>query len=331
MSTMSDVAREAGVSIMTVSRVATNSGYVKSVTKQKVLRAMNQVGYSPKHFISAHHATLTLIVPDITNPFFTFIARGVEDIAQMMGYRVFLANTDENIYKENEYIDMCISLKTDGVIIVPVGDASKQHLITLQKANIPFVLIDRQVSDIEADLVKGNIGSASYSLVSHLIQLGHRRIALVTFSRNSDASRDRISGYLEALKYHGLNYDEQLIIESALTHPLDVRFLDDLLAMEKPPTAFFLANSILYNQIFHALSEKNIRIPKDISIVSFGCNDTLISNSSIVTCAIQPAYDFGALGTQLLMERIRGKAVPTRKIILQADLQFRQSTAPIQQ
>ena len=143
MITMADVAKEAGVSIMTVSRVITGTGYVKDLTRKKVLRAMKNLDYEPKRLsvssMNAETTTLALIVPDITNPFFTFIARGMEDVARKNGYRVFIANTDENLRKESEYIDMCLSLNADGVLIVPVGDLSKENLMVLQKGNIPFV------------------------------------------------------------------------------------------------------------------------------------------------------------------------------------------------
>ncbi len=332
MITMADVAREAGVSIMTVSRVVTGSGYVKDVTRKKVLRVMKDLNYEPKRLstssINAETTTLVLIVPDITNPFFTFIARGMEDVARKNGYRVFIANTDENLRKESEYIDMCLSLNADGVLIVPVGDLSKENLGMLQKANIPFVLVDRQVKDVDADVVKGDIDSASYMLVKHLIDLGHHRIGIVTGSLSCDSSRERYSGYVKALQEFDYVFDEQLVVESVMTRNVDVRFIDKLLALEEPPTALFVANLFQYAHVYNALKERNLRIPEDMSIVTFGNSDTLAATDSIATCAIQPTYNFGSLGTQLLIERIEGNPDRTRKIILEANLQFRGSTAP---
>ncbi len=332
MITMADVAREAGVSIMTVSRVVTGSGYVKDVTRKKVLRVMKDLNYEPKRLstssINAETTTLVLIVPDITNPFFTFIARGMEDVARKNGYRVFIANTDENLRKESEYIDMCLSLNADGVLIVPVGDLSKENLGMLQKANIPFVLVDRQVKDVDADVVKGDIDSASYMLVKHLIDLGHHRIGIVTGSLSCDSSRERYSGYVKALQEFDYVFDEQLVVESVMTRNVDVRFIDKLLALEEPPTALFVANLFQYAHVYNALKERNLRIPEDMSIVTFGNSDTLAAADSIATCAIQPTYNFGSLGTQLLIERIEGNPDRTRKIILEANLQFRGSTAP---
>ncbi len=331
MITMADVAKEAGVSIMTVSRVVTGSGYVKDVTRKKVLHAMKNLNYEPKRpsmpITTSETTTLALIVPDITNPFFTFIARGMEDVARKNGYRVFIANTDESLRKESEYIDMCLSLHADGVLIVPVGDLSKDNLDVLQRANIPFVLVDRQVNGVEADIVKGDLVSASYILVKHLIELGHRRIAIVTGSLSSDSSRERLEGYTKALQEFDLIYDDQLVIESVMTRNVEVRFIDDLLAQKQPPSALFVANLFQYAHVYNALRERNLRIPEDISVVSFGNSDTLAASDSIATCAIQPTYNYGSLGTQLLIERIEGNPERVRKIILEASLQIRGSTA----
>ena len=333
MITMADVAKEAGVSIMTVSRVITGTGYVKDLTRKKVLRAMKNLDYEPKRLsvssMNAETTTLALIVPDITNPFFTFIARGMEDVARKNGYRVFIANTDENLRKESEYIDMCLSLSADGVLIVPVGDLSKENLTVLQKGNIPFVLVDRQVKDVDADIVKGDIASASYMLLKHLIELGHKRIGIVTGPLHNESSRERLDGYTKALQAFNLDYDEKLVKESIMTRNVDVRFIDDFLASEQPPTALFVANLFQYAHVYNALLERKLRIPEDMSIVSFGNSDTLAASDSIATCAIQPTYNFGSLGTQLLIERIEGNPDRSRKIILEASIQLRGSTAPL--
>ncbi len=330
MITMADVAKEAGVSVMTVSRVATGTGYVKEGTRKKVLRAMKALNYKPKKTtlenLEAGKMTLALIVPDITNPFYTLIARGMEDVARKNGYRVFIANTDENLDKESEYIDMCISLNADGVLIAPVGDPSAQSLQLLAKATIPFVLVDRLIPGIEADTVKGDITKASFLLVDHLLSLGHRRIAIITGPLASASSRERLEGYRQALSERQIAYDDQLVVESVMTRQVDPSFLEDLLSLDPAPTAIFAANLFQYAHIYHWLSEHNIAIPTAISLVCFGNSDTLIGIDSPVTCAIQPTYNFGSLGTQLLLERIEGISLRPRKIILEADVSYRNST-----
>ncbi len=334
MITMSDVAKEAGVSVMTVSRVVTGTGYVKEGTRKKVLRAMKNLNYKPKRMatgsLETEATTLALIVPDITNPFYTFVARGMEDVARKNGYRVFIANTDENLRKESEYIEMCVSLNADGVLMAPVGDMSADNLTLLQRANIPFVLIDRLVSGVDADIVKGDITAASYTLVKHLLSLSHHHIAIVTGPLDSDSSRERLHGYKKAIEEKAIAFDERLVIESVMTRNVDTRFVDDLLELDQPPTALFVANLFQYAHVFNALKERNLRIPNDMSVVCFGNSDTLAGADSLATCAIQPTYNFGSLGTQLLIERIEGNPDRIRKIILEADILYRGSTAPLQ-
>ena len=331
MITMADVAKEAGVSVMTVSRVVSGKGYVNDATRKKVLRAMKALNYVPKRMsedeIREATTTLALIVPDITNPFFTFVARVMEDVARKNGYRVLIANTDENSRKEADYVEMCLSLSVDGVLIAPVGDSSFDNLTALNRANIPFVLVDREVPGVEADIVKGNIVSASYDLVTHLVSLGHRRIAVVTGPQTCNTSRERLSGYKQAIADGGLEYDEDLVVESSMTRSVDLRFLDGLLSLTKPPTALFLANLFQYAHVYTAVKDMGLSLPGDLSIVSFGNSDTLVTSDSLATCAIQPTYNFGSLGAQLLLERIEGNPDRPRRIVLESSLVIRESTA----
>ncbi|MDQ0188833.1 LacI family DNA-binding transcriptional regulator [Alicyclobacillus cycloheptanicus] len=333
MATMADVAKLAGVSVMTVSRIISGNGKVKESTRKKVLRAMEEVNYIPKGYtrqlIQHEISTLVLIVPDITNPFFTFIARGMEDVAKKHGYRVFLANTDENLNKENQYIQMSIEFHADGVLIAPVGDDSKANLELLEKEGIPFVLIDREVEGIHVDLVKSDIIGSSKALVEHLISLGHRRIAIVTGPSNNGASRERLEGYLQAMALHNCPYSEAWIQHSAMTRDSDPKFIDELLKLDEPPTALFVANMFQYAHAINRLTELGLRVPEDMSIVGFGNSDYLAAVDSAFTSAVQPTYSFGSLGTQMLIERIEGLREAPRRIVLEANLVIRRSTAPL--
>ncbi|MFB5192568.1 LacI family DNA-binding transcriptional regulator [Alicyclobacillus fastidiosus] len=333
MATMADVAKLAGVSVMTVSRIINGSGTVKESTRKRVLRAMEEMNYVPKGYtkqvIQHEISTLVLIVPDITNPFFTFIARGMEDVAKKQGYRVFLANTDENINKEKQYIQMCIEFHADGVLIAPVGDDSKANLELLDKQGIPFVLIDREVEGVQVDVVKSDIIGCSRALVEHLIELGHRRIAVVTGPSNNRASRERVEGYLQALERNHLVTSEEFMKRSTMTRDIDPKFIDELLNLEEPPTAMFVANMFQYAHAVRRLGELGLRIPEDMSIVGFGNSDYLAAIDSAFTSAIQPTYSFGSLGTQMLIERIEGLHEMPRRIVLEGDIVIRRSTAPI--
>lgn len=329
--TMADVARRAGVSVMTVSRVVNGSGYVKESTRKRVLEAMEELNYVPRVQQlreAARPKTLVLIVPDITNPFFTFVARGTEDVARKHGYRVLLANTDENLEKEREYVQMCLDYQVEGVLIVPVGDHSADNLMLLSQREVPFVLIDREVEGVTADVVKGDITAASGRLVEHLIELGHRRIGIITGPLSNAASRERLEGYMEALRAAGLPYRDAWVRSASMTREMDVSCVEEMLALEDAPTALFVANMFQYAHTIRALHRLGIRVPEDLSLVSFGNTDDLASVDSILTAAIQPTYNFGSLGAQLLLERIDGvPRMPTR-IVLNSQIIYRKSTAP---
>lgn len=328
MTTMADVAKRAGVSIMTVSRVVNRSGYVKPSTRQKVLMAMQELHYVPKGQQSSTHDTWMLIVPDITNPFFTFIARGMEDVARKHGFRVFIANTDEDLDKEQEYVQMCLDYRVRGALVVPVGDPSRETLARLFENQVPFVLIDREIEGLDADLVKGDIRETSRRLVEHLLDLGHERIAAVVGPLHSASSRERIDGYRDALLQRGLPVDDRLIFTAPMTREMDASFVDELVRRPDAPTALFLGNMFQYAHIVRRLRALGLRIPEDISVVSFGNTDDLASVDSLATAAVQPAYNYGSLGAQLLLERIEGVRKTTTKIVLNSEIMMRSSTAP---
>ncbi|GEO24757.1 LacI family transcriptional regulator [Alicyclobacillus acidoterrestris] len=331
MATMADVARRAGVSVMTVSRIIRGNGTVKESTRKKVLRAMEEVNYVPKGYtkqvIQHEISTLVLIIPDITNPFFTFIARGMEDVAKKQGYRVFLANTDENLNKEQQYIQMSIEFHADGVLIAPVGDESRANLALLDKEGIPYVLIDREVEGVQVDVVKSDIVGTSKALVEHLIELGHRRIGVVTGAPNNRTSRERVEGYFQAMAAHGFETSDELVKYSVMTRDIEPTFIDEFLQLTEPPTALFVANMFQYAHSVNRLKEFGLRVPADMSIVGFGNSDYLAAIDSSFTSAIQPTYSFGSLGTQMLLERIEGLREMPRRIVLEGDIMIRNSTA----
>ncbi len=332
MPTMADIAQKAGVSVMTVSRIITGKGPVKDSTRKRVLRAMEELHYVPKGLtprgIQQQINTLVLVVPDITNPFFTFVARGMEDVARKHQYRVFLTNTDEDLLKERESIQMCLDFHADGVLICPVGDSSADSLGLLTQQKLPFVMVDREVQGISVDVVKGNVKDASSSLVSHLIELGHHHIGIVTGPQQNQASRDRLAGYEEAIRAQGWKINPALIQESSMMRNADGKFIDKFLSLSPSPTALFVANVFQYAYARQRLAQRGLHMPQDLSIVGFGNTDELASGDSFLTAAIQPAYSYGSLGTQMLIERIEGMQQLPRKIILEAHLTYRQSTMP---
>src|SRR5512133_567345 len=186
MTTIHDVARQAGVSPVTVSRVINGVNNVNSSTRQKVEQAIKDLGYVPnlaaRSLRSRQTSTLALIVPDITNAFWTTVARGVEDAAQAEGYSVLLGNSDESLEKQKSYLNVVLQQRVDGVIIAPF-DSDARNLSPLRDLKTPLVVVDRQVIGWHVDTVRTDSVSGAYALTRHLIGIGHQRIAIISGPR----------------------------------------------------------------------------------------------------------------------------------------------------
>ncbi|QQE77928.1 LacI family DNA-binding transcriptional regulator [Alicyclobacillus sp. SO9] len=324
MAKMEDVARHASVSKMTVSRFINGTGPVKAETRTRILRAMEELDYQPRRFhcstAMAAERTLMLIVADISNPFFSLMARGVEHVANNSGYHVIVGNTAEDETKEQELINLAVSYRVKGVILTPVSDNSAANIHLLKQKNIPFAFVDRELDGFHADVVKGDIVHAAQSLVEYLIGLGHERIAVVTGPLNSASSRERLEGYKRALAHHHIPYRSNYVKQALMTRDMSTSFVHELLDQPKRPTALFVANLFQHAHTVLELRKLQIRIPEDLSIVSFRNTDDLAAIDSNVTSAVQPAYNFGSLSAQLLIERIEGKRQAPTKIVLQSTI-----------
>ncbi|WP_409346828.1 LacI family DNA-binding transcriptional regulator [Paenibacillus sp. MBLB4367] len=336
MVTIYDIAKLANVSAMTVSRVINNTGKISDKTRAKVKKVMEELHYVPnsmaRGLVLQETKMLSLLITDITNPFYTTLARGAEDAAMKRGYKLLFSNSDEDIAKESEYVDMVLSTRVDGVLFAPAGDASLVHLEKLRKHGVPFVLIDREVPGMESDTVLGDSKEGAKRLIEHLIGLGHRRIALLNGSLDVSTARHRFTGYKEALKLSDLPYDPALVVESGYSRSAPSRTVDAierLLQLSKRPTAIFAANNFLAIEAIRALRERGIRVPDDISVVCFDDLELASVIDPFLTVAAQPAYQFGTIGVQLLLDRINETdTAEWHKIILPSELIVRKSAVP---
>lgn len=331
--TIYDIAKKANVSPMTVSRVINNSGNISEATRKKVEQAIQELGYIPNHsarsLISKETKILSLLITDITNPFFTQVARGAEDKARQMGYRLLLGNSDEDPEKESEYLHMFISTNVDGVLIAPAGDRSKKNLKLLIKHQVPFVLIDRTVEGIKSDQVLGDSREGTRKLIEHLIEQGHNKIALINGPTDISTARERRTAYEETLKLFDLPIKKQWILESDYKQNNGDTIAKKLLSLppEERPTAIFAANNFIAVNTIQGLKRYNIRIPEDMAIVCFDDLGPASSLNPFLTVAAQPAYLFGSLGIQLLIERIENPRLKEhQKIVLPPEIVIRQSS-----
>lgn len=327
MTTISDVARRAGVSPVTVSRVINDLGNVSPATRERVGLAIQELGYVPsgvaQSLRSKRTRSLALLVPDIQNNFWTTVARGVEDAAQSKGYSVFLCNTDENPTKQRRYLDVVISQRVDGVIIAPY-DSDAANLTPLRNRDIATVIIDRRIDGWDTDTVNSDSISGARALTQHLISLGHRRIAVITGPATTTTAADRVTGYRMALAEAGLMIpDERLIKYGEFRSSVGERLTHEVFDAGLAPTAIFAANNVIAIGVIAALEKRGLRVPHDIALV---CFDDLPNTSLLFpffTVAAQPVYEVGINAAQLLFSRLESEAplrprhvvLPTRLII----------------
>ena len=338
--TIQDVAARASVSAMTVSRVINHPARVAPVTRQRVEQAIRELGFVPnalaRQLLRGRTHTLALLVSDIGNPFFTQIARGVEDVAQRNGYTVIFGNSDESVEKERQYLHALLGRRIDGLLIAPAGNGSRPMLDLLVQRGTPFVLLDRAIDGVPADVVIGdNIGGAR-KLTEHLIGLGHRRIALVNGDPEVPTARDRRRGYLEALREHGIVPQPELIIDGVYRRDSGTYSARQLLALPKDlrPTAIFAANNFLAVGVIEALRAAQVIIPRDIAVACFDDIEIAAALDPFLTVMAQPARTFGTIGAQFLLERLEPspsgaagpRATPTpRRVVLPPELIVRVS------
>jgi len=333
MSTIADVARRAGVSKMTVSRVINDSGYISQETRQRVEQAIEELGYIPNALARSlrfkQTRTIALILTDITNPFFTTVARGVEDTASEQGFSVIFCNTDESPTEEAEYVNVLMQKQVDGLLLVPTG-CSPDSLVPLQDQKLPFVLLVRHIPGAAADTVRCDSEGGAYALTQHLLALGHTRIAILSGPEDVTTASDRVLGYRRALREAGIEPDESLTFFGEYTVDGGYRMAREVIAIQPRPTALFASNNFIAVGAMRALHEAGLAVPGDISLAAFDDLPLSYVGDPFLTVIEQPAYLMGVRATELLLERLAGKepAAP-QEVILPTRLIPRISTGPV--
>src|SRR5436190_5777686 len=332
--TIRDVARRAGVSPMTVSRVINANTRVSAGTRGRVEQAIADLGYVPSRLARGlsgqRTGTLAVIVPDVANPFFTLIVRGAEDVARRAGFRVILCDTRADLAVEREVIEEMIAHRVEGILIAPVSDRSREHLRRLARFGLPFVLVDRTIPGVAADAVLGDSVDGARRLVAHLIALGHRRIGMVVEAGDVSTARDRRRGYEAALAEAGLPVEPALVAEATVDPGGGAAGMRRLLELDARPTAVFTVNNLVALGAIEAVRAAGLDVPEDIALVCFDDIEYASRLFPFLTVMEQPAETFGTLGTQLLLERIdgRGSARP-RTVVLPAEFVVRRSCGTV--
>jgi LacI family transcriptional regulator len=305
-----DVAKRAGVSAITVSRAMNNSGAVNPVTRERINKAIEELHYVPntlaRSFRSKQSCLLALVLPDITNPFWTTIARGIEDTASQNGFQVIFCNTDESPEKEADQLSVLLQRRVDGIIIAPTVNDKNQYLM-LKRHAVPCVLLDRRVDGFKCDVVASAGREGAKNMTLHLLRLGYRRIAIVAGPPTNSTAQERVEGYCQALQENQIPIDPTLIARDTYRQNSGYESLKQLLSQERRPEAIFAGTNFIAVRTLHAIRELGLEIPKDVALAGFDDipQGTLISPA--LTVVTQPAYEMGVAAAESLISRLSGK------------------------
>lgn len=328
--TIRDVAEKAGVSVSTVSRVLTSNAPVQEETRRNVEKAINELGFRPNGLARSlrrnETKTIGLIIPDVANPFFPEVAKGVEEAAYRSGYSVILCNSGNDRGKEAMYFRVLQERRIDGIILTGSGGLGEYALLG-KDGGLPVVLLDRTAEDLELDSVVSDSYDGACQAVNHLIELGHREIAFISGSSSTSTAGRRMKGYLDALRAHGMEPSAGFIMPGDFTLEAGVRAGRELLRREHRPTAVFVASDIEAIGVMMAAEALGLSIPCDLSVVGF--DNTLLSTVSrpALTTVAQPKYEMGCQAVKLLVERLQKKRRKVRHVVLDTRLEIRGSTA----
>jgi len=329
--TLKDVAKEAGVSVSMASRVLGNYGYFSEETRSKVLKAAEKLNYKPdviaRGLKTRQTKAIGVIISDVVTFFFTTLVRGVEDVASQNGYSVILCNSDEDPTKEREYLLALYERGVDGLIVSPsIGNHS--YLKKLVRGGMPLVLVDRRIRGLKVPTVTVDNQTGSYEAVNYLINLGHRRIGIITGLKGVTTSEERLAGYKRALEKNHLSLDPELIKEGDYRREKAQEATQELLRMKNPPTALFVCNEPMTSGALLTLRENKVKIPEEMAIIGFDDPIWAPLTEPPLTAVRQPSYSIGTIACQALLQKLRknNRGRPLHEeIVLKPKLIVRQS------
>jgi LacI family transcriptional regulator len=326
--TIVDVAHEAGVSYATVSRVINNLDHVKPDKRERVLRAMTRLGYTPnqqaRSLAGGRSQVIGLVVRDLGTGYIGEIVRGIDDELAAAQYDMMLYTTHRRKTKESVYVTSLAQGMTDGLLLV-LPENIETYLQTLRQRHFPFVLIDHQGTG-ETESVGATNRQGGYDATQYLIKLGHCRIGFITGSLDLGCARDRLAGYKAALIDWGLSIDPALIQEGDFQQPRGFACAQVLLSLPDQPTAIFVSNDVMAFGVMEAVRDRGLRIPDDVSIIGFDDIPQAASVYPPLTTIRQPLAEMGATATRMLLELINNPDQPAQRIELPTELIVRAST-----
>jgi len=332
MPTIKDVARRVGVSTATVSHVINKTRFVSEELRRRVLEAIQELNYQPnaiaRSLVKRKTHTIGIIITDILNPFYTAIVRGIEDVTYKSGYSVVLCNTDEDPEKEILYIQILLEKRIDGLIISTAFQDGPHPLLSRFKM-IPLAAIVRRIQGLASDAVLGDNTGGAHKAIDHLIQLGHRRIGIISGPPGLSSGAERLEGYKNALRNHRIPFDEHWIKIGDFKRESGYSLTKEIFQKSPLPTALFVANNQMTIGALQALNELRIRIPEDISFVSFDDMEWYSFLDPPLTTVEHSPYLMGKTAGEILLQKVSHKRKNPKKVLIPSHLIIRKSTAEV--
>ncbi|MBA3062579.1 MAG: LacI family transcriptional regulator [Atribacteria sp.] len=330
--TIKDVAELVGVHPSTVSRVINDDSRISEKTREKVFLIIKKLGYTPNAIArglkTKRTHTLGMLIPDITNPFFAEIARGVEDAANKNDFNIILCNTDDRLKKERTYLEILRGKRVDGLIL-GTAHVKDKSILELEKNNFPYILVSRNIEELDKNCVIVDDEAGGIMATEYLIKLGHRRIAHITGPLKIRSALNRLKGYKLALKKYGIEYRDELVGEGDFRIKGGYQVMKRFLKLAEPPTAIFAANDLLALGAMQAIQKKNFHIPEDFSVIGFNDIELASFVYPALTTIRQPMLEMGALAVKMLLRIIEEGEFNQRKIVLKPKLIIRESCKKI--
>lgn len=328
--TIYDVAREANVSMATVSRVVNGNPNVKPVTRKKVLEVIERLGYRPnavaRGLASKKTTTVGVIIPDISNIFFAELARGIEDIATMYKYNIILSNSDQNPEKELHLLNTMLGKQVDGIVFMS-GNITNEHVEEFEKSPVPIVLAGSIEESNKIPSVNIDYEKAVFDSVKEFTDKGHKKIAFVIGPLHEPKnSEKKLKGYKRALEEAGIPFNEELVVEGDYTYDSGLEAFEKLVESDDQPTAILVGSDEMALGVVHGAEDKGYKIPEDFEVITSDNTRLSLMVRPQLTTVVQPLYDIGAVAMRLLTKLMNKEQVSDHIVVLPHRIEHRQST-----
>lgn len=320
-----DIAIECKVSATTVSRALNNSKEISKKTRELILKTCEERGYIPnssaRSLILNKTNMIGLLIPDITNQYYAYVSKGVSSYLEEIGYGLVLCNSDRNKDNENKYIDFLSQRRVDGIILIPVKPKAEDYKKIIK--NVPLVMVDNYVNDLEISYVGNDNYAGARKIVSHMIRQGYKKIGMILGDEYSSASNERLNAYKDILKENNIEIKNEILLYSSANFDDGFKLAETLI--KQKVEAIFTINDTVAMGVMKYCHMNNIQIPKDIGIAGYDDIEQAAMLPVPLTTVHQRKFQLGKTAAKILIDEINNNQSAKQKIILQPELIIRKS------